>query len=301
MRTYVRPWVSYSAALERTVAGFGRGQRLACHVFVFVRTHPLSTMCVEYITLLNTYAIMTDIPIIVIPYRNRHSHLMQWLTRVRHRLPQRTVIIVVEQQDDYKFNRGALLNAGFVRAEQLGASRVIFHDVDLVPDDNLVNMYVDWWPNAVVHFGARFSRYNNSNSYFGGVVGFDIRYFPGFSNKFYGWGGEDDSLYRRTDSRLICRPQIGNYDDLENYGTPRQKLQSLRNEHKCSNKRELLKVDNCKHDNHRTLQCHTSYSRKYNCEWLNVTLPKSSRCRTAARVMPRIKRRRLCAAERCDQ
>ena len=37
-------------------------------------------------------------------------------------------------------------------------------------------------------------------SYFGGVTTFSSRDFllvNGFSNKFWGWGGEDDSLYQR--------------------------------------------------------------------------------------------------------
>lgn len=294
--TYARPCVSYSVAFLRTIAGLGSGHRLACHVLALVRTHPVSTMCTGCYILLNTRVIMSDIPMIIIPFRDRYKHLVHWMCSVRHRLPRRTVVIVVEQRDQNKFNRGALLNAGFIRAEQLGATRVIFHDVDLVPDNDLIDMYVRKWPTPVVHFGCRFNRYNNTNSYFGGVVGFDTFYFPGFSNLFYGWGGEDDSLYRRTEKRLITRPQQGTYHDMEGYCTPQQKLKSMSAKHKCANKRELIASDDVRNDNHRTLRCIMRYDRKYDCEWLLVTLQKSSKCRRAARVMHRIRPHQSCVA-----
>lgn len=244
---------------------------------------------------------MSDIPIIIIPFRNRYQHLCEWLGRCRRRLPRRTVVLVVEQCDNQKFNRGAILNAGFVRAQQLGARRVIFHDVDLIPDNALIDMYTRPWPTPVVHFGARFTRYNNCKSYFGGVVGFDCYYFPGFSNLFYGWGGEDDSLYRRTQKQIISRPHVGAYDDLERYKSPVEKLRTLRVKDKCTNKRELLASDDARTDNYSTLRCLLRYGRKHGCEWLRVTLQKSGKCQTAARETRQKEQRQSCAAEQRDQ
>ncbi len=238
-----------------------------------------------------------DIPVIVIPFRNRHAHLRQWLHDMHRVLPRRAIRVVVEQCDNQKFNRGALLNVGFERAVQLGARRVIFHDVDLVPTRDLARMYFDRWPSPVVHFGARFARYNNSEHYFGGVVGYDVDYFPGFSNKFYGWGGEDDSLYRRTCKNLISRPQIGEYRDLENMPTVKHKLNSLRVRDKCTNKRELLRCDDAQNDNHHSLRCVKHYDRQHGAEWLHVRLPKSGKYQTADQGGPRTTRRQLSAAE----
>jgi hypothetical protein len=42
-------------------------------------------------------------------------------------------IIVVQQSDATQFNRGKLLNVGFVMAEALGCDYVVFHDVDMIP------------------------------------------------------------------------------------------------------------------------------------------------------------------------
>ena len=118
-----------------------------------------------------------DVPTIVIPYRNRRAHLDCVLVRFAD-FP----VVVVEQCDEHPFNRGALLNAGYVKAREYGAQRIILHDCDLVPDDKLLGMYREHWPMPIVHFGARFRRYNNSRTYFGGVHGFCAGSFPGFPN-----------------------------------------------------------------------------------------------------------------------
>ena len=187
-----------------------------------------------------------DIPTIVIPYRNREDHLKCALARFRH-LP----VIVVEQEDNMPFNRGSLLNSGYCKARENGARRVILHDVDLIPDDPLLTMYSEPWPRPVVHFGARFKRYNNSSNYFGGVHGFEQGSFPGYPNHFFGWGGEDEALRRRVRSSNVTYARRGVYLDLEGYVTPRNKLNTLSTEQRCNNRWELLNNDCPRQDNHR--------------------------------------------------
>ena len=77
------------------------------------------------------------------------------------------------------------------------APTVVFHDCDLVPDDDMLALYMAPWPAPVVHFGCRFTRYNNTHTYFGGVTGWQRQAFPGLSNRYWGWGGEDDALVAR--------------------------------------------------------------------------------------------------------
>ena len=186
-----------------------------------------------------------SLPTIVIPYRDRAAHVRCILARL-HDFP----VIVVEQRDSEPFNRGSLLNAGYVKAREEGATRVILHDVDLIPDDVLLNMYGEEWPRPVVHFGARFTRYNNSPRYFGGVHGFVGGHFPGYPNHYYGWGGEDDALRKRVKQTDVTYARKGQYLDLEGYVTARDKLNS--GMVKCSNKWELADRDDCRTDNHRT-------------------------------------------------
>ena len=192
-------------------------------------------------------AAQRDIPSVVIPYRNRNNHLQCALARF-----EQFTVYVVEQADREPFNRGSLLNTGYVRARRQGARRVILHDVDLMPDDKLLNMYKDPWPRPVVHFGALFSRYNNSRSYFGGVHGFTAGFFPGYPNHFFGWGGEDDALRLRVRNRDMTYARHGRLYDLEAYVQPKDKLDSLSSEERCHNKWELVSADKQAEDNHRT-------------------------------------------------
>lgn len=224
-----------------------------------------------------------DVPIIIVPYRNRRCHLNEWVVKIRALLTRNCIIVIAEQSRHGKFNRGAVLNAGFRRALQLKAQRVIFHDCDLIPDMGLARMYTEPWPSPIVHFGARFSRYNNTPRYFGGVVGFKVGSFPGFSNLFWGWGGEDDSLYRRVNEKDISRPCCGSYRDLERLPTVKEKLRVLKGHEKCMNKRELLREDDGQHDNHLTLEARVQYGRMLDCESILVTPRMSSKCRTGFR------------------
>ena len=191
------------------------------------------------------YARAPDVSVVV-PYRNRPHQLSTWEKLVGSRLQGSAEILIVEQADDLPFNRGCLLNIGFRYSR---GNRVIFHDVDLVPDDDLLNQYCDPWPTSVVHFGNRFSRYNNTKKYFGGVTGFSRYDFPGFPNCFWGWGGEDDVLFRRTRS-AIHRPQSGHYTDLEFLPTVKNKLNTLSRREKCPNRWELKASDHQPTDNH---------------------------------------------------
>ena len=168
------------------------------------------------------------------------------LARFRH-LP----VVVVEQCDDLPFNRGSLLNSGYCVARETGARRVILHDVDLIPDDTLLQMYTEPWPRPVVHFGARFTRYNNSPRYFGGVHGFMQGHFPGYPNHYFGWGGEDDALRKRVHSRDVTYARRGLYLDLEGYVSPRDKLDTLSGEQRCNDRWERLENDAPRADNHR--------------------------------------------------
>ena len=159
-------------------------------------------------------------------------------------------IFVVEQQNDgKKFNRGQLLNIGFVVAEQEGYTNFIFHDVDLLPSRELKEYYDGVDASKAVHIAAVWDRYGSNPDYFGGIVAFDELMFDkinGYPNNFWGWGGEDDELYKRMKDAnyLIYKPTRGTIKDLENMQL-QQKLDYLReNDLKFMQKYEALN----KHD-----------------------------------------------------
>ena len=74
---------------------------------------------------------------IIVPYRNREDQLQRFKKEIPDFLKNQSIteysIIVVNQTDKKKFNRGKLLNIGFLEAEKQGCDSVIFHDVDMLP------------------------------------------------------------------------------------------------------------------------------------------------------------------------
>jgi len=76
---------------------------------------------------------------IIVPYRNRAEHLRQFVPHVatyfqRDKLDRNIPISihVVEQSGNAAFNRGRILNCGYVLARE-SADYVCFHDVDYLP------------------------------------------------------------------------------------------------------------------------------------------------------------------------
>ncbi|RLN90042.1 hypothetical protein BBJ28_00013797 [Nothophytophthora sp. Chile5] len=153
-------------------------------------------------------------------------------------------IFIVEQSlDGRKFNRGKLLNAGFDMARD-DFDVFIFHDVDLLPGDDLGELYAHAPRLGPMHIARVWGRYNENPHYFGGIVVFTRQQFVkinGFPNNFWGWGGEDNELYSRVvRKKLTVQAPIGCLELQE-------KLAVLRaSKWKCTVKRELLK------EHHRT-------------------------------------------------
>jgi predicted glycosyltransferase involved in capsule biosynthesis len=133
--------------------------------------------------------------ILIVPYRDRLEHLQKFVEHYKG-----LKILVVEQANDKLFNRGKLFNVGFNESKD---DIVIFHDVDLLVHDSWCYLELDESMGAV-HLSGLCEQFNYKVPYetcFGGVTAFDSDSFlkcNGFSNDFWGWGGEDDDLYNRA-------------------------------------------------------------------------------------------------------
>lgn len=69
----------------------------------------------------------------MVPYRDREEHLQRFIPHMKRYLlyyPESIYIYIIEQSDDKDFNRGKLLNIGFLETKFLF---YIFHDVDFLP------------------------------------------------------------------------------------------------------------------------------------------------------------------------
>ncbi|KFB46965.1 AGAP004781-PA-like protein [Anopheles sinensis] len=141
---------------------------------------------------------------IIVPYRDREQHLPIFLKNIHALLMKQQLeygIYIVEQTAGSSFNRAALMNIGFVEAmKQKNWECMVFHDIDLLPMDDR-NLYT--CPDQPRHMSVAVDTFSFKLPYstiFGGVSAMTEKQFRmvnGFSNSFWGWGGEDDDMSNR--------------------------------------------------------------------------------------------------------
>ena len=170
---------------------------------------------------------------IVIPYRNRQLHLAKLLPhlisffqrdlRNSHIQP---LIVVSEQADDGKFNRGFCCNLGFAALRD-HCDYICFHDVDYLP------MWADYsasaFPSRIVWWGhhMRPLKADPANQYWlkgsrtglGAVSVMDKAQYQavnGYSNAYRGWGFEDTDLVARFALKgLPVQQRDGTFEPLD--------------------------------------------------------------------------------------
>ena len=181
---------------------------------------------------------------ILIPFRNREQHLPVIVHHLhsflkRHQIHYR--IFVVEQFDKDTFNKGELINAGFKEIQKIFPyTCFIFQDVDLVPEDDRIDYVCKRSPMHLAAVIDKFGYTLHSVNAFGGVVSFkssDYIRVNGFSNLFWAWGGEDDSLYQRVllhgmtplrDNTKIARYKMLKHENRRFLRTPQAEQETLR-------------------------------------------------------------------------
>ncbi|KAK0420025.1 hypothetical protein QR680_014468 [Steinernema hermaphroditum] len=169
---------------------------------------------------------------IIVPYREREEHLRIFLRNIHGFLSKQQLdytIFVVEQVPwERTFNRGKLMNIGFVEVLKMGYwPCFIFHDVDLLPENDH-NLYV--CANQPKHMAVAIDKYQYKlyhTTYFGGITALTLEQMVkmnGFSNEYWGWGGEDNDMYKRVhlagyaihrDSTEIARYKMIKHDHDE--------------------------------------------------------------------------------------
>ncbi|XP_049421284.1 beta-1,4-galactosyltransferase 2-like isoform X2 [Epinephelus fuscoguttatus] len=175
---------------------------------------------------------------IIIPFRNRHEHLKHWLYYLHPILMRQQSdyrVYVINQDGEGVFNKAKLMNAGYTETlKDYDFDCFVFSDVDMIPmdDRNLYRCFDNPRHLAVAIDKFRFKLpYQNI---FGGVWSLSKEQFlkiNGYPNTYWGWGGEDDDIYRRIiySGMSISRPdpEVGRYKmlrhkrDLHNEPNPR--------------------------------------------------------------------------------
>lgn len=162
---------------------------------------------------------------LVVPYRNRLPQLVVFLKHMHPMLRRQELdyrIYVINQVGPEPFNRAMLLNVGFAEAmRDYQWDCFIFHDVDLLPEDDR-NLYT--CPAQPRHMSVAVDKFKYKlpySSIFGGVTAITVPHFKqlnGFSNQFWGWGGEDDDMSRRIRYHRLqisrYKPEIARYTML---------------------------------------------------------------------------------------
>lgn len=161
-------------------------------------------------------------PLFLIPYRNRYVHLQCFLLYMQKHFSHYR-IAVIEQSDQGKWNKGLLFNAGY-RELTKDYDYIILHDIDFIPNPN-----VDYsWCELPTLLSTECSQFNYGYCYptfFGGVVGMSKDHYEkvnGFSNKFQGYGGEDDMMFKSLIYKGL-QPQVRLGNRFECFEHPRLK------------------------------------------------------------------------------
>ncbi|KAI0240674.1 Beta-1,4-galactosyltransferase 3 [Lamellibrachia satsuma] len=159
---------------------------------------------------------------VIIPHRDRAAHLRLLLFYL-HPFLQRQMrhyqIFVVEQAYNETFNKGVIMNMAFNEVMRRGHwDCIVFHDVDMIPQNDR-NIYE--CTRQPRHLSPGLDEMRFTLLYWG-LVGGALALTPaqvvhtnGYSNMYWGWGGEDDDMFTRIEGAgyVVTRPSnhIGRY------------------------------------------------------------------------------------------
>ncbi|XP_017777118.1 PREDICTED: beta-1,4-galactosyltransferase 7 [Nicrophorus vespilloides] len=184
---------------------------------------------------------------VLVPFRDRFEELLVFAPYISNFLNDQHInhdIFILNQVDGYRFNRASLINVGylFTKADY---DYVAMHDVDLLPLNK--NLSYDYPKEQPFHVAAPHlhPRYHYSK-FVGGILLVKREHFQlvnGMSNKYWGWGLEDDEFYvRLRDAHLnVTRPTnilTGMNDTFKHI---HDKNHRKRDTVKCFNQREVTR------------------------------------------------------------
>ncbi|CAG2198763.1 Beta-1,4-galactosyltransferase 4,Beta-1,4-N-acetylgalactosaminyltransferase bre-4,Beta-1,4-galactosyltransferase 5,Beta-N-acetyl-D-glucosaminide beta-1,4-N-acetylglucosaminyl-transferase,Beta-1,4-galactosyltransferase 3,Beta-1,4-galactosyltransferase 6 [Mytilus edulis] len=141
---------------------------------------------------------------IIVPYRERETQLKIFFLNVVPLLYRQQLefdIYVVEQVGGRLFNKGALINTGFLQSKiDHSYDCYVIHDVDILPEDDRNYYTCGENPRHLAVLVQQFGYRLHYPEYVGGILALtstQMENMNGFSNLYNGWGFEDDDFYRR--------------------------------------------------------------------------------------------------------
>jgi predicted glycosyltransferase involved in capsule biosynthesis len=168
---------------------------------------------------------------IVVPYRQRESHLKKFVPHIKSFLNNKInyKIFVIEQFNEKPFNRAKLLNVGFNVSKEEN-DYFCFHDIDMLPTHEDCDYSYFNGVCRLSHYVSQFNFIPRPENELGGVILVDKKSFVevnGYSNNYWGWGVEDEDFATRCRLKNIpYKIRNGKYMSLfhkpngDTYGDP---------------------------------------------------------------------------------
>ncbi|CAF1619180.1 unnamed protein product [Didymodactylos carnosus] len=108
--------------------------------------------------------------------------------------------LVVNQTDTHRFNRGQLINVGYLECDPSYIDYMAMHDVDLLPLNRQELKYL--YPSrGPIHIASpSYHPLYTYPKYVGGILLITLQHFRqvnGMSTDYWGWGQEDDNFFVR--------------------------------------------------------------------------------------------------------
>lgn len=162
---------------------------------------------------------------ILFAYRNREKNLLITLPNLISILQKQRFgfkIFIIEQTQDTIFNRGKLLNVGYEvqKNDEVNFDCLIFHDIDMILVDERLSYGCD--KVTPIHLASKRWTFDSDGNEiplgqsFGAVSAINPAIFTrvnGYSNLYWGWGGEDDDLLKRLKIKRLGLSPIGRSTD----------------------------------------------------------------------------------------
>jgi hypothetical protein len=170
--------------------------------------------------------------LIIIPYgdlrpeQKRSEQLakfIEYFKKINNKLP---ILITEQANNGTKFNKGLLYNIAIDWAKKnIKPTRIIFHDVDMLPDKELYSQYINpdlKTPILLTPPSKTFiEKYSNLRLPVGGGVTMidlgDLLKINGYPNNCWGWGYEDNMFQKRLTTNKIWYHynDIGDFTDVD--------------------------------------------------------------------------------------
>ncbi|TSK28148.1 Beta-1,4-galactosyltransferase 7 [Bagarius yarrelli] len=138
---------------------------------------------------------------LIIPFRERFEELLIFVPYMHAFLNKKKIrhkIIIINQVDHFRFNRASLINVGYMESGN-DTDYIAMHDVDLLPQNEALDYgYPEEGPFHVA--SPELHPLYHYKTYVGGILLLTKKHYQmcnGMSNRFWGWGREDDEFFRR--------------------------------------------------------------------------------------------------------